>query len=253
MPWKPKDAKRHTDKAKGKKLSRVWAQVANDSLERELDHGTPQDKAEAIAIRSANSVLGRVKGKGKKAAAVDAQTMGHSGSVGAGDGPVFAGAALDSPVKAEAGDQANLVMNEFLPKIGEHWARVAEPETFNHETFRAADVQAGVRCIEGQLKDGYATRRTPARARRPACRRGPRACHSSSAMCGANGESSSTNFSIAARGRALVLEEEVGELHHPRDGRVERHLLDVAGHGLDRLVQHAVLLGRGLDVLRRPR
>ena len=34
-------------------------------------------------------------GKGKRQAAVDAQLIGHNGSVGAGDGPVFAGDAAD--------------------------------------------------------------------------------------------------------------------------------------------------------------
>ena len=60
---------------------------------------------------------------------------------------------------AEAGDQANLVENEFLPKIGEHWARVAEPETFNHLSINACDVEAGVRCIQGTLKDGDETQK----------------------------------------------------------------------------------------------
>ena len=43
-----------------------------------------------------------------------------------------------------------------MPKIGQHVAEVAEPETFNHVSFRAVDEpgQPGVRRIEGQPKDG---------------------------------------------------------------------------------------------------
>ena len=74
------------------------------------------------------------------------QTSQRGGSLGAKDGPV----------SAEAGDTANLVENEFMPKIGQHVAEVAEPETFNHVSFRAVDEagQPGVRRIEGQPKDG---------------------------------------------------------------------------------------------------
>ncbi len=45
------------------------------------------------------------------------------------------------------------------------------------------------------------------------------------------------------------LMKEVGELHHLGDRRVERHPLDVLRHGLNRAMQHAVLLDRRLDVL----
>jgi hypothetical protein len=49
MPWKPKDAKRHTKRAKSPKAQRQWKSVANSVLERGGD--------EASAIRQANGVI----------------------------------------------------------------------------------------------------------------------------------------------------------------------------------------------------
>lgn len=49
MPWKRKDAKRHTKKAKSPKRQRQWSHVANSILERTGD--------ESRAIRGANSVI----------------------------------------------------------------------------------------------------------------------------------------------------------------------------------------------------
>lgn len=52
-------------------------------------------------------------------------------------------------------------------------------------------------------------------------------------------------------GTDFGFQEEVDEFHHPRDGRVEGELLQVVGDGFNRFVQHAVLLGGGLDGLDR--
>jgi len=143
MSWKPKDAYDINPAIKKKKIARLWAQVANDTLQNHLDHGVDADEAKKLAIDAANQAAGRVINKTAEIP----------------QGPVFAGGIpkIGAPYKilaAEAGDQANLVMNEFLPKIGEHWARVAEPEDFNHETFRADDIEPGIRCISAALKDG---------------------------------------------------------------------------------------------------
>lgn len=51
MPWTPDDAERHTHKANTPELKALWAQVANESLERDGDEGR--------AIREANSVVAR--------------------------------------------------------------------------------------------------------------------------------------------------------------------------------------------------
>lgn len=53
MPWKPKDATKHTKKADTPEKRRRWAKIANHSLER--------GQSEASAIRQANAA---VKGKG---------------------------------------------------------------------------------------------------------------------------------------------------------------------------------------------
>ena len=55
MPWKAKDARRHTKKAKGSKAKRQWKHVANSMLERTGDEGR--------AVAAANSVI---KKRGKK-------------------------------------------------------------------------------------------------------------------------------------------------------------------------------------------
>jgi len=49
MPWTPKDAKRHTKKAKSAKAQRQWAHVADSALQRGESEGT--------AIREANGVI----------------------------------------------------------------------------------------------------------------------------------------------------------------------------------------------------
>ena len=51
MPWTPNDAERHTHKATTRELKELWAQVANESLERTGDEGR--------AIREANAVIAR--------------------------------------------------------------------------------------------------------------------------------------------------------------------------------------------------
>jgi hypothetical protein len=51
MPWTPDDAERHTHKAITSELKELWAQVANDCLERTGDDGR--------AIREANAVIAR--------------------------------------------------------------------------------------------------------------------------------------------------------------------------------------------------
>lgn len=54
MPWGPKDAGRHTHKARSAKSKRQWSDVANSALKRGLSEGA--------AIREANSVVGRRRG-----------------------------------------------------------------------------------------------------------------------------------------------------------------------------------------------
>ena len=49
MPWKAKDAKRHTHKAKSAKRKRQWKIVANSVLKRTGDEGR--------AVRSANAAV----------------------------------------------------------------------------------------------------------------------------------------------------------------------------------------------------
>ena len=51
MPWTPGDAERHTHKAITRELKELWAQVANECLERTGDEGR--------AIREANAVVAR--------------------------------------------------------------------------------------------------------------------------------------------------------------------------------------------------
>jgi hypothetical protein len=57
MPWSPKDATRHTKKAKSGKAKRQFAHVANSMLERTGDEGA--------AIRAANAAVGK-RGKKRK-------------------------------------------------------------------------------------------------------------------------------------------------------------------------------------------
>jgi hypothetical protein len=65
MPWKAKDAQRHTRKAKTAKRKRQWSDVANSVLQRTGD--------EAKAVRVANGVVkkeqvkhGKPKRRGNK-------------------------------------------------------------------------------------------------------------------------------------------------------------------------------------------
>jgi len=57
MPWKAKDAGRFTKKAKTKTDKTVWTEVANSVLSKTGD--------EARAIKQANAVIRRRKGKSK--------------------------------------------------------------------------------------------------------------------------------------------------------------------------------------------
>ena len=51
MPWSAEDAQRHTHKATTRELQELWAQVANETLERRGNEGR--------AIREANAVVAR--------------------------------------------------------------------------------------------------------------------------------------------------------------------------------------------------
>ena len=53
MPWAPKDAKRHTKKARTPVAQRQWAHIADMVLAKTGDEGR--------AIREANAVVGRRK------------------------------------------------------------------------------------------------------------------------------------------------------------------------------------------------
>lgn len=55
MPWKAKDAKGFTKKAKTPKAKRQWAEVSNSMLER--------GASEASAIKAANAAVKKRKGK----------------------------------------------------------------------------------------------------------------------------------------------------------------------------------------------
>lgn len=81
MPWTPKDAQRHTHKAKSTKAQRQWSDVANSALSR--------GASESSAIRQADSVVAHRK---------------H-----AAGGPI-------SPLAATVGDPMH--MRSSLPKMG---------------------------------------------------------------------------------------------------------------------------------------
>ena len=51
MPWTSDDAERHTHKATTRALKEIWAEVANERLQRTGDEGR--------AIREANAVVAR--------------------------------------------------------------------------------------------------------------------------------------------------------------------------------------------------
>jgi hypothetical protein len=57
-PWTAKDAPTHNAALKGKaKLSKLWADTANGTLQSELEKKTSQDKAEGIAVATANKAV----------------------------------------------------------------------------------------------------------------------------------------------------------------------------------------------------
>lgn len=56
MPWKPKDAKRHTKKADTPREKALWAQIANKML--------AAGNSEGSAVRAANSVI-RKRSRGR--------------------------------------------------------------------------------------------------------------------------------------------------------------------------------------------
>lgn len=58
MPWTPKDATRHTKKAKSAKSKRQWSDVSNSILKRTGD--------EARAVRGANAAVAKRLYGGKK-------------------------------------------------------------------------------------------------------------------------------------------------------------------------------------------
>jgi hypothetical protein len=51
MPWTSNDAEKHTHKATTSALQELWAEIANEALERTGDEGR--------AIREANAVIAR--------------------------------------------------------------------------------------------------------------------------------------------------------------------------------------------------
>lgn len=51
MPWTPSEATKHTKKATTEKLRRLWADVANDTLDRTGKDGD--------AVRAANAAVNR--------------------------------------------------------------------------------------------------------------------------------------------------------------------------------------------------
>lgn len=57
MPWNAKDAPRHTAKADTPAKKKQWKDVANSAL----DRGDP----EGVAVRKANAVAKKAKGKGR--------------------------------------------------------------------------------------------------------------------------------------------------------------------------------------------
>ena len=61
MPWKPSDAKGHTEKADTPAKQKVWAKVANDRLQACLDEDGEQATCEASAIKQANSVVAKME------------------------------------------------------------------------------------------------------------------------------------------------------------------------------------------------
>lgn len=58
MPWRAKDAKRHTKKADSQKKARQWSHVADSALARGASEGS--------AVRQANAVVARARGKKKR-------------------------------------------------------------------------------------------------------------------------------------------------------------------------------------------
>jgi muconolactone delta-isomerase len=60
MAWLPKDAAAHNARLKARpKLQKLWADTANGTLRSEIEQGTAKDKAEGIAIATANKAVGK--------------------------------------------------------------------------------------------------------------------------------------------------------------------------------------------------
>ena len=57
MPWSPSDASRHTKKAKGGSLAKLWSEVANRQL--------GKTGSEASAVRVANYVVKKKASRGR--------------------------------------------------------------------------------------------------------------------------------------------------------------------------------------------
>ena len=55
MPWTADDAERHTHKAKTAALRKLWAEVANETLQRTGDEGRAAREANAVVARQAEA------------------------------------------------------------------------------------------------------------------------------------------------------------------------------------------------------
>ena len=55
MPWTADDAQRHTRKATTSELRQLWAQIANECLERTGDEGRAISEANAVVRRQAEA------------------------------------------------------------------------------------------------------------------------------------------------------------------------------------------------------
>ena len=55
MPWAPKDAEDHTHKATTQLLKKLWAKVADKSLERTGDEGRAIREAHAVVARQSEA------------------------------------------------------------------------------------------------------------------------------------------------------------------------------------------------------
>lgn len=55
MPWTADDTERHTHKAKTPALQKLWAEVANETLQRAGDEGRAVREANAVVARHADT------------------------------------------------------------------------------------------------------------------------------------------------------------------------------------------------------